>query len=86
MIIESEQDWGPFETLFRAYQNYRVHITATMAKGRQVSGDARIDAAGRASVRVTLFRPEDDDSARPEIPTGKAVSIPYEDIERLLVY
>lgn len=49
MIIEADQDWGPFETLFRAYTTYVVRITT--ARGQ---GDATVMGAERAAVKVKL--------------------------------
>lgn len=75
--FESDQDFGPYESLFGNFQDYNVSISTS----RGVSGDATIRAAGRDHVRVQLWRKGDDFEA-----TGKVVSIPYDELEEVVVY
>lgn len=73
MIFDSDQDFGPFETLFDAYCTYRVKLTI----GAEVF-DCDVDSAGRDHVVV---RPYDENDA-----TGDTRTVPYSDIDELLVY
>jgi len=74
--FESDQDQGPYETLFRAFQDYRVRLTTN--KG--LRGDVEILGANRDRVEVQLFRGSED------VATGRVLKIRYEDITDLLVY
>ena len=76
-LFDSDQDWGPYETLFNAYNGYNVRISTRQG----ASGIATILAAGDDHVRVQLWKENDMDRAN-----GKKVKIPFEDIEELLVF
>lgn len=81
MQFDSDQDWGPFETLFGAFDGYTVQLTTTDNQVR----DARVDNAGKTAVHVTWFKPDDFEGGD-GTPTGAEATIKYEEIAELVIY
>lgn len=75
MTFNSENDNGPFETLFRAFEGYNVKLT-----WEDEEREVQILAANRGSVEVILFMGHEDS------PTGEAVEVDYEAVQELAVY
>jgi len=75
MKFESENDNGPFETLFGAFEGYNAKMTWD-GEEREV----QIIASLGCEVQVQLFQGDEDD------PTGEMVTVRFEDVEELVLY
>lgn len=79
MRIEAENDTGPFETLFSAFQGYNVRITTTDGVAHEVClrGPA---FDGGPGVHVQAFVGDEDEAS------GDHYDLAFESIEEVLVY